>query len=308
MNVILFSPASGRTRRINLAYLPNKLALGLAVLGLLGGMFYAGYEFAERSLTETPHESLVKMRGQLGEQAVEIQQARRLTQEKLDALSMRLGQMQAHVIRLDALGRRLTGMAGLDDGEFDFSIPPGQGGPEPGIEPAGTEVPDLLAMLGELDSQVADRERQLAVLEDLLMDRNLREQVHPAGRPVKSGYISSFYGLRTDPFTGRKARHKGVDFAGREGADVVAVAAGVVTWSDDRFGFGKLVEINHGNGFVTRYAHNRENLVAVGDRIEKGQVIARMGSTGRATGPNLHFEVLHNGRVVNPLTYVKDSG
>ncbi len=140
------------------------------------------------------------------------------------------------------------------------------------------------------------------------MDRNLRDQVHPAGRPVLSGYISSYFGNRTDPFTGRTARHKGVDFAGKDGAEVVAVAAGVVTWSDSRFGFGKLVEINHGNGFVTRYAHNRENLVAVGDRIEKGQVIALMGATGRATGPNLHFEVLRDGRVVNPLTYVKDTG
>lgn len=306
MNVILFSPASGKTRRLDLGYLPWKLFFSFVLLAVLAGAFVAGYQFAARQIVVTPEESLVVFKNQLGEQAQEIAQARRVTQENLDALSVRLGQMQAHVIRLDALGRRLTGMAGLQDGEFDFSIPPAQGGPEPGIEGVGTEVPDLIAMLGVLDRKVTDRERQLAVLEDLLMDRNLREQVHPAGRPVKSGYISSFFGMRTDPFTGRKARHKGVDFAGRDGADVVAVAAGVVTWSDERFGFGKLVEINHGNGFVTRYAHNKKNLVAVGERIEKGQVIALMGSTGRATGPNLHFEVLRDGRVVNPLGYVED--
>lgn len=308
MNVILLSPASGRTRRLDLGYLPWLLLLSFSTLLFLAGVFYAGYEVAARSVVPTPEESLVVFEGQLDEQAREISEARRLAQEKLDALSVRLGQMQAHVIRLDALGRRLTGMAGLEDGEFDFSIPPAQGGPEPGVELAGTEVPDVIAMLGDLDRKVSDRERQLAVLENMLMDRNLREQVHPAGRPVKSGYISSFFGMRTDPFTGRKARHKGVDFAGRDGAEVVAVAAGVVTWSDKRFGFGKLVEINHGNGFVTRYAHNRENLVAVGDRIEKGQIIALMGSTGRATGPNLHFEVLRDGKVVNPLTYVEDNG
>ena len=308
MNVILLSPVNGRTRRLDLGYMPWKLLLAALVLVLFGGTFYAGYEVASRYVVPTPEESLVSFKGQLAEQAREISDARRLAQEKLDALSVRLGQMQAHVIRLDALGRRLTGMAGLEDGEFDFSIPPAQGGPEPGVEFAGTDVPDLVAMLGDLDRKVSDRERQLAVLENMIMDRNLREQVHPAGRPVKSGYISSFFGMRTDPFTGRKARHKGVDFAGRDGAEVVAVAAGVVTWSDNRFGFGKLVEINHGNGFVTRYAHNRENLVAVGDRIEKGQIIALMGSTGRATGPNLHFEVLRDGRVVNPLTYVEDNG
>lgn len=308
MNVILFSPTSGRTRRLNLGALPWKFGLLMVTLAFLGTSFVAGYQYAVRHVTYTPEESLLAFQGELAAQGMEISAARRLTQEKLDALSVRLGQMQAHVIRLDALGRRLTGMADLKDGEFDFSIPPAQGGPEPGAELDGTDVPDLIGMLADLDRKVADRERQLAVLEDLLIDRNLREQVHPAGRPVKSGYISSFFGMRTDPFTGRKARHKGVDFAGREGADVVAVAAGVVTWSGDRFGFGKLVEINHGNGYITRYAHNRENLVAVGDRIEKGQVIALMGSTGRATGPNLHFEVLHNGRVVNPLTYVEENG
>jgi len=132
----------------------------------------------------------------------------------------------------------------------------------------------------------------------------LRDEVHPEGRPVHSGYISSMFGNRTDPFTGRAAFHKGVDFAGREGSEVVAVASGVVIWSGDRYGYGQMVEINHGNGYVTRYAHNSDNLVAVGDTVKRGEVIAVMGSTGRATGPNLHFEVLHNGRVVNPLSYV----
>lgn len=308
MNVILFSPRKGRTRRFDLGYLPLRLALAFTVAALLTGAFATGYQVAARNMVVTPEESLLAFGQQLAVQEKEIHSARRLTQEKLDALSVRLGQMQAHVIRLDALGRRLTGMAGLEEGEFDFSIPPAQGGPEPSNDTTETAVPDLLSMLSDLDRQVEDRERQLAVLEDLLMDRNLREQVHPAGRPVKSGYISSYFGNRTDPFTGRSARHKGVDFAGRDGAEVVAVAAGVVTWSADRYGFGKLVEINHGSGFVTRYAHNKENLVSVGDRIEKGQIIALMGSTGRATGPNLHFEVLRDGQVVNPLTYVKDSG
>ena len=119
-----------------------------------------------------------------------------------------------------------------------------------------------------------------------------------------SGYVSSSFGNRTDPFTGRAAFHKGIDFAGRAGTEVMAVASGVVIWSGDRYGYGEMVEINHGNGYVTRYAHNSENLVVVGDTVKRGEVIASMGNTGRATGPNLHFEVLRNGRVVDPLTYI----
>jgi murein DD-endopeptidase MepM/ murein hydrolase activator NlpD len=117
--------------------------------------------------------------------------------------------------------------------------------------------------------------------------------------------MSSYFGKRTDPFTGKQANHRGVDFAGKSGAEIITVADGVVTWSSSRYGFGKLVEINHGNGYSTRYAHNSENLVAVGDEVKKGQIVALMGETGRATGPNLHFEVLRNGKRVNPVTFIR---
>ncbi|NNC63352.1 MAG: M23 family metallopeptidase, partial [Gammaproteobacteria bacterium] len=206
---------------------------------------------------------------------------------------------------LDALGQRLTQMANLDDGEFDFSSLPSLGGPEEPLAIADSQqMSTLMTALDQLGAQLDDRQQQLNVLEDFLLNRKLRDEVHPEGRPVASGYISSVFGNRTDPFTGRAAFHKGVDFAGREGSDVIAVASGVVIWSGDRYGYGQMVEINHGNGYVTRYAHNSENLVAVGDTVKRGETIAVMGSTGRATGPNLHFEVLHNGRVVNPLSYV----
>ena len=119
--------------------------------------------------------------------------------------------------------------------------------------------------------------------------------------------MSSYFGRRTDPFTGKPANHQGVDFAGKSGAEIIAVADGVVTWSSDRYGFGNLVEINHGNGYSTRYAHNAENLVAVGEEVRKGQTVALMGETGRATGPNLHFEVLKNGQRVNPVTFIRQA-
>jgi murein DD-endopeptidase MepM/ murein hydrolase activator NlpD len=137
------------------------------------------------------------------------------------------------------------------------------------------------------------------------MNQQLVARVSPQGSPVEGGWMSSYYGRRTDPFTGKPANHKGVDFAGKAGASVFAVADGVVTWSSKRYGYGELVEINHGNGYSTRYAHNSENLVAVGDEVSKGETVALMGDTGRATGPNLHFEVLHQGKQVNPVNFVR---
>ena len=182
------------------------------------------------------------------------------------------------------------------------------GGPEEPIA-AGSNVaiPDVVDAMTSLDVQLADREAQLWVLENVLMNENLEDRVYPQGRPVNAGWLSSYFGKRTDPFTGKPANHLGIDFAGKMGADITAVADGVVTWSGDRYGFGAMVEINHGNGYSTRYAHNSENLVEVGDEVRKGQVIALMGKSGRATGPNLHFEVLRNGQRVNPLNFIRDA-
>jgi murein DD-endopeptidase MepM/ murein hydrolase activator NlpD len=120
---------------------------------------------------------------------------------------------------------------------------------------------------------------------------------------VLEGYVSSYFGERQDPFTGHEAWHKGVDFAGQAGAEVVAVAAGIVTRSESSHGYGNLVEINHGNGYVTRYGHSQALLVKTGDIVTRGQPVATIGSTGRSTGPHVHFEVLRNGQHVNPLSF-----
>ena len=137
------------------------------------------------------------------------------------------------------------------------------------------------------------------------MSRNLQQEVIPSGRPINKGWISSRYGKRNDPFTGKPDFHKGIDLAGREGADVIAVGSGVVMWSGKRFGYGNMVEINHGNGYITRYGHNKENVVKVGDTVKKGQVIAQMGNTGRSTGPHVHFEVWRSGRTVDPMKFIQ---
>ncbi len=305
MNIILITRRHGQARPISLKD-PRSLAgivvaLGVFVfLGLAGG-YLLGYNQA----TDLPVAQFDSMRDELRAQKREVEAARAENQEVVDAFAVRMAELNAHVIRLDAMGRRLTEMGKLDDGEFDFDSAPALGGPEPSVDARSIQMPDLELRLNELEGRIADRELQLGVLENLLIDRNLNAQVVPKGRPVQSGWMSSHFGKRTDPFSGKDAMHWGVDFAGRKGAEIAAVGAGVVTWSGNRHGYGQLVEVNHGIGLVTRYAHNDENKVAVGDEVEKGQIIALMGASGRATGPNLHFEVLRDGRKVNPLEFIR---
>jgi murein DD-endopeptidase MepM/ murein hydrolase activator NlpD len=279
------------------------------VVGLICSIaFTGGYFYSAHNGSGVSFNQVASLADELDHQKSAIATTRQQTEDTLDALSIRIGQMNARIIRLDALGRRLTEMADLEDGEFDFDSEPAIGGPEEvsfAATGSAVAVPEVLADMQHLDSQLSDREAQLGVLESMLMDQNLSDRVYPQGRPVKSGWMSSYFGRRTDPFTGKPATHQGVDFAGKEGAEVVAVADGVVTWSSSRYGFGKLVEINHGNGYATRYAHNSENLVQIGEEVRKGQTVALMGETGRATGPNLHFEVLRNGKRVNPVTFIR---
>lgn len=298
MNIIVFSKRWGHARQYELARPAVILACSAIVLATVSIAFYAGLRFAAGGPARS------QWSYQLQQQGSEIDSAKRQLQEKLNALAARVGQMNAHVIRLDALGKRITEMAGLDKGEFNFGQEPAQGGPESDVEGPAVVAPDLNIMLDRLLEQLQDRERQLSVLENLIATRNLNLKIVPSGRPVVSGYISSYFGSRSDPFTGRTAFHKGLDFAGNEGSQVVAVAAGVVTWAGDRSGYGRLVELNHGNGYITRYGHNEKLLVAVGDKVERGRAVSLIGSTGRSTGPHLHFEVLKNGSAIDPLRFV----
>lgn len=306
MNVVIFGRGFGRPRQINLSGRSAALFAVLLASGLTCAGFAGGYWYSAQTGSGVPLAEVKTLSEQLEFQRAAISETRQETEDTLDALAIRIGQMNARVIRLDALGRRLTDMADLNDGEFDFDSAPAIGGPEePYVSGSAVAVPEVLAAMADLENQLDNREAQLNVLEGVLMNQNLSERVYPAGRPVRSGWMSSYYGRRTDPFTGKPANHRGVDFAGKEGAEIIAVADGVVTWSSKRYGYGEMVEINHGNGYSTRYAHNSENLVAVGQEVRKGQTVALMGDTGRATGPNLHFEVLQNGRRVNPVKFIR---
>lgn len=304
MNLIFVSKREGRARHVNLAHPATLGVVAALALGILGAAFALGLQLGQRSSARFDPGGAGQLAGVLAEQRVEIAQLRRQLQERVDAMAMRLGQVNAHVIRLDALGKRLTEMANIDHREFDFDSVPSTGGPETGEEGISAQIPDLSTMVEDLERRIDLRAAQLAALENVILSRELREQIRPEGRPVRQGFISSYFGERQDPFTGHQAFHRGVDFAGTAGTEVVAVAAGVVTVASRRPGYGTMVEISHGDGYVTRYAHNQTNLVAVGQTVTRGQPIALMGSTGRSTGPHVHFEVVRNGRQVNPLTFV----
>jgi len=277
---------------------------GIGVFG--AGTLALGYQLGAAAVEFPEHQLMTSLRRTFAQEHRILKDAKLDAQGQIDALALRIGQMQSHLLRLDALGERLVEMGKLDEGEFSFDESPAVGGPET-ADSADTEslMPNLLQELDQLEQKISSREMQLNLLEDLIMNSNLDEIIHPMGQPVKNGFISSLYGMRNDPFTGKRTMHKGVDFAGKEGSDVVAVAAGVVTQAGMQSGYGLVVEINHGKGYVTRYGHNKELLVEVGDRIKPGQIIGKMGSTGRSTGPHVHFEVLLNDKAVNPTKYIK---
>ena len=303
MNVIFVGRKSGRIKQFDLRHPVIVAAAVLAVFGIVGGAFSVGVGLGVRHGNANPINQLGTWSADLLRQQAQIEDVKRILQEKVNALAMRVGQMNANVIRVNALGKRLTRMAHLNDGEFDFGNPPALGGSD-SADGQPAQIPNLTAMVDDLQSQLSSREQQLGVLENLILTRELNKQVYPEGRPVQDSWISSYFGRRADPFTGYSAVHKGLDFAGPEGSKVTTVAAGLVTFAGERTGFGEMVEINHGNGLATRYCHNERVLVKQGDMVRKGQDVALMGSTGRSTGPHLHFEVLKNGAQVDPLRFI----
>ncbi len=308
MKFLLYTTTSGSAGSIQLSrpgvWIPALLALLTLLLGAAG----LGYRLAllgpqlgsGRDTEEEPHWAAA-----LQEQRQELAQARDAARNHLDALALRLGQMQAQMLRVEALGQRLTETANLDASEFDFDQLPARGGPAESLSGEQLSALDFIQVLDELALQIDDRARQLELLEQVVAERELKQAVSPAGRPIKKGWLSSYYGMRNDPFNGRREMHKGVDFAGKMGDDIVATAAGVVSWAGKRYGYGQLVEIAHGNGYSTRYGHCREILVKPGERVEPGQAIALMGSSGRSTGPHVHYEVLKDGRQLNPTKFVR---
>jgi len=309
VKIILISSRVEKVRTLSL----NSWAKGFLSVLLLGIPVAAGtmlgVKIADGRWELLFDNSISEMQHQLVVQQEQVDNGREQLDSSLSAMTLKLAQMRSRLVRLDALGEQLTQIASLEDGEFDFSVAPGLGGPDNVMINETASVADVDQELGlmfaRLDNALESRESQLQILQSMLSDKKLESERTVAGRPVLKGWMSSEYGMRTDPFNGSSRWHAGVDFAGRQGSDVIAVASGVVTWSSERSGYGNMVEINHSDGFVTRYAHNESNIADLGAIVKKGDLIAKMGSSGRSTGPHVHFEVFKNGRTVDPASYIK---
>ena len=302
MNIIIFPRP--RTNHIYASPLRgwNKFTLCFALVALsaflLGGGYLLGISFGHKTL-------LNEWKADVRVQKERLQLAKHESETHVDALTTKVGILQAHINRIDALGNMLVNMAGLDSEEFSFGSVPGLGGAHATVDNEEQVDMEIDAVLARLNAEIENREYQLRVLNDLLIDEKLEQETRPQGRPVIHGWISSYFGKRTSPFTGKTETHRGVDFAGKSGNDVVSVAGGVVTKAGEKGAYGYLVEIDHGNGYVTRYGHNQMVLVGVGEAIKRGQVIAKLGSTGRSTGPHVHFEVLKDGVRIDPMKFVE---
>ena len=302
MKFIIVDNKSGKDRSFN----ANAMIFGVALAGLISIPAVVGFFSYQMGVAEADlnGDMVAKWREVLKDQQAVIEEVRFEAENNIEASAVRIAQLQARIVRLDALGERLTKIGRLEEGEFDFSGTPAMGGPENSLDIASYEPPAYMDLLDQLARDIEDREQQLGVLETLLADQKMQRDVFLAGRPVKKGWMSSGFGQRIDPITGKQAWHYGVDFAGKDGADVIAVAAGVVVYSGPRSGYGKMVEINHGSGYSTRYGHHKALTVKAGDIVRKGEVIGLMGSSGRSTGPHVHFEVFKNGRIVDPASYI----
>lgn len=241
-----------------------------------------------------------RLQAQLNAQNKELKVAKEDAQREINAVAARVGELQIQANRLNALGERLAKDGKFTDGEFNFDKLPGAGGDET-VEDVKSK--DLLGDLSALQVQFANSGRQLSVLEAMLFDQHLEMSRTPSTLPGR-GYITSTFGTRSDPFSGGRAHHKGIDFEANIGDPVYAAADGVISYAGVKNGFGNVVEVDHGNGYSTLYGHNSGFTVRVGDLVRAGQQIAKAGSTGRSTGPHIHFEVHVNGTAVNPMPFL----
>ncbi|MEM0911570.1 MAG: M23 family metallopeptidase [Pseudomonadota bacterium] len=248
--------------------------------------------------TESVYENQIRVsavKENLLEQKAQIERLQSDTEQKIGVVVNDMAVMKAEISRLDIISERLAKTAGLEIDDFMLSDDLRQSLHAHHDLQSGTEI---------LEKSLELKIQQLEALESVLFGLNIDHQSKLAGRPIEKGWLSSNYGLRKDPFNGKPTMHRGVDYAGKEGSPVIATGAGIVTWSAPRYGYGYMVEIDHGNGLRTRYAHNKENTVNVGDVVTRGQLIALMGSTGRSTGVHVHYEVLRNGQRVDPTGFI----
>jgi murein DD-endopeptidase MepM/ murein hydrolase activator NlpD len=310
MKVIILDPKRGISRTIPLpahwhAWLAAFLLL-LPALGAWGGYALYANRAGDPVLSgDVGRDTAAAWRDRIASQRDAIAAARLRAEEKMKAMTVRVAEMQAKLLRLDALGERLARTTSGGKQDFDFSRPPPVGGPEEAA--AGTPAfhePDFVVALDDLANRIEARETELKVFESLLTGNRLQAESFLSGNPVNVGYLSSSFGYRIDPFHGSVAFHRGVDFAGPAGSAIVATGDGLVTFAGEHAGYGNMVEIAHGDGISTVYAHASRVLVRAGDIVRKDQPVAKLGSTGRSTGPHVHYEVRRAGVAMDPAAFV----
>ncbi len=308
MNIILMPNATSRARVLTLDWRHGMLgAFGLFTLVVGCALIF---NFITLKYAATSQNPLLKAI-LLADQRQEAVKAQEIVQSHLNTMAIRLGELQARVLRLDGLGEHLAKTAGLKPEEMPSlktdETPPGEGGAESSMPSRRISVQEFSELLAKLTQQVDQRSDQLGVLEALLVQDSANRKFMPTLAPIINGWFSSNFGYRIDPFTGLQSFHEGIDFPATTGTDVVAAASGKVIAAGWHPQYGKIVEIDHGNGLVSVYAHTSQVFVNEGDLVMRGQRIALVGSTGRSTGPHLHFEVRLNGVPQNPARFVRAS-
>jgi len=308
LNIILVSGATARARALTLDW--RHFAIGsFGILVVFLGFTFVFNFVVLRYAAATQHPWLQAI--VLADQRQEAMRTQERVQGHLNAMAIRLGELQAQMLRLDGLGERLASIAGLkkqDLPSLRAREVPGRGGAESTLPSRSLSVPELTGLLEQLARQIDERTDQLGVLEALLVQSSANRKFLPTLAPIVDGWFSSNYGYRIDPFSGEHAFHEGIDFPADTGTPILAAASGQVVTADAHPQYGKMIEINHGNGLVSRYAHTSQMLVKAGDLVVRGQKVGTVGSTGRSTGPHLHFEVRLNGIPQNPARFLQSSG
>lgn len=301
MNIILVSGKLAKGKTVALSH-PQVMTMAAALLVfplLLAMVFTYLLLFHAADIPHPYLQSLV-----LSAQRTEGAKNEAYLRENLNAMAVKLGQMQAHVLRLDSLGERLAKSTGIGKQEFNFGKPPGQGGAESSVPSRDLSMKEFNQQLDRLMKDLENRSDQLGLMEAMVAQQQAKKVALPTSRPVSVGWYSSNFGYRIDPFTGKRALHEGVDFMADVGTPIFAAGGGIVVYSDSYAGYGNMIEIDHGNGLISRYAHTSKIFTKVGDVVMKGQKIGLVGTTGRSTGPHLHFEVRFHGAPQNPEHYL----
>ena len=309
MHIIVVSNRLTRSRSFTLTtfhVVAGGLTLTAAVVALAAALFYVSLRHAAQA--QLPVVESLFLSAQRAEAEVEARKTEGFLRENLNAMAVKVGKIQARLVLLDALGERLAKMAGLKPQEFRFREVPGRGGAvSTSSAPTDLSLEEFRQQLDELARRLENRTDHLGIVESTLFDARVRKKLMPTTMPVEASWSASSFGWRIDPFTGQRALHEGIDFIADVGTPIFSAAGGVVVHAGRHPQYGLMVEIDHGNDYVTRYGHASKLFVKVGEVVRRGHKVAVVGSTGRSTGPHLHFEVRYKGIAKNPARFLHAS-